>query len=164
MRRRYAEARRLLDDCGRLDFHEELLGLLGCASMSRERVERHLATMAEAFDAAVACARTQFVFSADITGLSRHIALDGSRDLIEQGLHREAVFWIAVTHSRCQIVLAADAPPAVADRHAPGYATLLADLGVESPPRSRGGPRRSGRRCRACGRWPRRSWRATGRP
>ena len=132
VRRRYAEVRRLLEDYGRLDFQEVLLGLLGCAAMTRQRVEHHLATLADAFDAACAWARTPFGFSADISRLSRHIAIDGSRDLIEQGLHREAVFWIAVTHSRCQVVLAADAPPEVVERHAPAYAGLLADLGIDS--------------------------------
>lgn len=132
VRRRYAEARRLLDDYGHLGFHEELLDLLGCARMTRERVEQHLATLAEAFDAACGCARTPFPFSADLTKLSRPIAIDGSRELIEQGLHLEAVFWIAVTHSRCQAVLAADAPD-LAERHAPAYLEMLAELGIGTP-------------------------------
>ena len=132
VRRRYAEVRRLLADFGRLEFHEELLDLLGCARMTRERVEHHLAAAADAFDAARAYSRTPFSFSADITEASRPIAVEGSRELIEQGLHREAVFWIAVTHSRCQVVLEADAPSDVVLDLAPAYRELLADLGADS--------------------------------
>ena len=54
------------------------------------------------------------------------------RPLIEQGFHREAVFWIAATYSRCQCVLAQDAPKELEERHRSGYQELLADLGIVS--------------------------------
>jgi hypothetical protein len=132
VRRRYAEVRRLLADYGRLPFHEDLLDLLGCAQMAREAVARHLAAMAAAFDAACAYSRTPFPFSADISGISRRIAVDGSRELVQQGLQREAMFWIAVTHSRCHVVLSADAPSQVIRGLAPAYRELLEDLGIGS--------------------------------
>jgi hypothetical protein len=58
--------------------------------------------------------------------------MDGSRDLIERGLHREAVFWIAATYSRCQRILHHDAPDEMKGRFDPGYRQLLGDLGVAS--------------------------------
>ncbi|MHB0877115.1 MAG: hypothetical protein ACYC5O_13850, partial [Anaerolineae bacterium] len=132
VRRRYVATRELLADYGRLDSYELLLELLGCARMSRTRVEEHLAAMTEVFDAAAAVIRSPFPFASDISPLARPIAIDGSREMIEQGYHREAIFWIAVTYGRCQQVLSVDAPPEVADRFAAGYRALLADLGITS--------------------------------
>jgi hypothetical protein len=132
VRRRYATVRELLADYGRLEFHETLLKLLGSASMSRERVEQHLATLTDTFDAAASVSSAPLPFTSDITAAARPIAIDGSRDFIERGLHREAVFWIAVTYSRCQKILHLDAPADMKERFDPGYRQLLGDLGVAS--------------------------------
>ncbi len=64
--------------------------------------------------------------------MARPIAIDGSRELIARGDHREAVFWMAVTYSRCQQVLDHDAPEGMFDRFSPGYRDLLGDLGIAS--------------------------------
>jgi hypothetical protein len=133
VRRRYAAVRELLAAHRRLDVHEELLELLGSGGMTRARVEGHFGALTEAFDAAAALIRTPFPFASDIGALARPLAIDGSRELIEQGFHREAMFWIAVTASRCQDVFAADAPAEVQRRFAPAYHELLADLGIASP-------------------------------
>ncbi|AXI81321.1 hypothetical protein [Peterkaempfera bronchialis] len=133
VRLRYAAARTLLLEYDRPDIHEELLRLLGCEHLSAERVADHLRAMAEVFDTAAALARTPFPFSSDLTPEARPIAVDGSRELIGRGLHREAVFWIAVTYARCLTVLEADAPPEVRAAHTPGFTGLLADLGIASP-------------------------------
>jgi hypothetical protein len=133
VRLRYAAARELLAHYGRLAFHEELLDLLGCAAMSRERAAAHLAGLAGLFDAAAAVTTTPFPFAADISGHGRTVAIDGSRELIERNLHREAIFWILATYSRCRKVLHHDAPRALQERYDPGYRALLRDLGIASP-------------------------------
>jgi hypothetical protein len=132
VRGRYVAVRELLADYGRLELHETLLGLLGCAAMSRERVARHLGALESVFDAAAAAIRTPFFFASDITDAARPVAIDGSRDLVERGLHREAVFWIAATSSRCQKVLHHDAPGEMEDRFGLAYRQLLGDLGIAS--------------------------------
>lgn len=132
VRRRYLATRELLAEYGQLDFYETLLTLLGCAHLSQERVAHHLAALAEAFDAAKAVIHTPFFFAADISDLARPVAIDGSRELIAGGGHREAVFWIVATASRCQQVFAADAPAATRERFHADYRRLLADLGLES--------------------------------
>jgi hypothetical protein len=133
VRLRYLAARELLADHGRLDFHETLLEALGCARLDQVRVGQHLAALAEAFDAAKAVIRTPFFFASDISDVARPIAIDGSRDLVERGQHREAVFWMVATYSRCRQVLHHDAPAATQARFGPGYRRLLDDLGVTSP-------------------------------
>lgn len=133
VRRRYVAARELLAGRGRLDIYEELLGLLGCAGMRREAVDGHLAALAEMFDAAAGEASgTPFFFKSDISQEARPIAIDGSRALVEAGLHREAVFWIVATASRCQAILHHGAPEALRERFLPPYLALLADLGIAS--------------------------------
>lgn len=63
VRRRYADVRELLADYGHGDFYETLLQLLGCALMSRTRVEHHLSALTEAFDAAKHVVKTPFFFA-----------------------------------------------------------------------------------------------------
>jgi hypothetical protein len=129
VRRRYETVRELLADYDRLDFYEELLVLLGCAEMSRERVEQHVAALEPAFDAAGAAVRSPFFFASDLSPLGRRIAIEGSREMIARGSHREAVFWIAATYARCMTVFEADAIELVAG-YERGFRVLLADLGI----------------------------------
>lgn len=132
VRRRYAAVWELLADYGQLDFHETLLDALGSREMGRERAERHLAAVEEVFDAAKGIAAgSALPYAADISDAGRPIAINGSHELIAAGLHREAVFWIAVTSARCQKLLQAAAPD-VAARHEPAFRELLSDLGVTS--------------------------------
>jgi hypothetical protein len=132
VRRRYVAARELLAEYGHLDFYETLLELLGCARMSRMRVEHHLGALTDVFDAAKGVIKTPFFFASDISDIARPIAIDGSRELIERGYHREAIFWMVATYSRCQKVLYHDAPVQMQERFNPGFRQLLGDLGIAS--------------------------------
>jgi hypothetical protein len=129
VRRRYETVRELLAEYDRLDFYEELLAFLGCAEMSQQRVEQHLAALEPAFDRAGAAVRSPFFFASDLSPIGRRIAIDGSREMIERGAHREAVFWIVATYARCMTVFEADAAELVAS-YEPGFRALLADLGI----------------------------------
>lgn len=132
VRKRYLAVRELLAAYGRADFYEPLLAMLGCERMNSEQVVGHLDSLSAVFDAAAAVIRTPFSFASDIHALARPVAIDGSRELIESGAHREAVFWMTVTYSRCMQVLAQDGPPDLFERVGPGYRALLADLGIHS--------------------------------
>jgi hypothetical protein len=131
VRQRYLAARDLLADYGHLEFYETLLDLLGAARMSQSRAAEHLAALEDPFAAAAAVVKSPFPFAADISQFARPIAIDGSRDLIARGDHREAIFWLAATWSRCQLVFHHDAPE-LRERFAPGYRALPADLGIAS--------------------------------
>lgn len=131
VRRRYVAVRELLAEYRQPEMYETLLGLLGCAEISRERVRHHLETLAEAFDAAAAALKSPFPFASDISEPGRPIAIDGSSDLIERGDHREAIFWMVVTYSRCLKVLDQDAP-GMHRRFDPAYRELLGELGIRS--------------------------------
>lgn len=132
VRRRYLAVRELLAEYGRADFYTTLIEMVGCAHMHRDQAEEYLAALARAFDAAKAILRTPFSFAGDISDLARPVVIDGSRELIEHGNQREAVFWMVATYSRCQKVLYQDGSPGLFERYDPGYRALLADLGIRT--------------------------------
>ncbi|MCC5575448.1 hypothetical protein IMZ11_07310 [Microtetraspora sp. AC03309] len=130
IRRRYAAVRELLAERDRLECHESLLELLGCAEMGRSRVEHHLAVLEKAFDAAAAVQAESYRFASDVSDAGRAISIGGTRELIGRGLHREAVFWLVATYSRClaKLSVAGSATRPYED----GLRALLADLGAET--------------------------------
>lgn len=132
VRRRYVAVRELSAEYGYTNFHEMLLALVGCAEMRREQVEAHLAALTEVFNTAKSVIKTPFFFAADISDLARPVAIDGSREMIENGLHREAIFWIVATYARCQKVLYHDASVEIQAQFTPGFQRLLGDLGITS--------------------------------
>jgi hypothetical protein len=131
VRQRYLAVRPLLAEYRRLEVYEELLALLGCANMTSERAAHHLSALAEAFDAAKAVVKSPFFFAPDISDTGRAVAIEGSQELITRGDHREAIFWMVATSSRCQKIFHSDAPE-LAPRFEAGYQALLADLGIEN--------------------------------
>ncbi|HVR24678.1 MAG TPA: hypothetical protein VMU26_15300 [Candidatus Polarisedimenticolia bacterium] len=52
--------------------------------------------------------------------------------MIERGYHREAMFWITVTHSRCQKVILCDSPAEMTQTFRDSYRELAFDLRVPS--------------------------------
>ncbi|MFE0069077.1 hypothetical protein ACFWYW_09640 [Nonomuraea sp. NPDC059023] len=123
VRLRYPAVRIMLMPYGRAALYERLLELLGSEHLPPGRVERHLAAMTRVFDQAARVEGSPYAFASDISPQARHIAVDGSRELIERGLHREAMFWIAVTYARSLLILGGDAP---------GFHEMLADLRIGS--------------------------------
>jgi len=132
VRRRYLAVRELLVEYSLRALYPSLLEMIGCAEFSQTQARRRLQEMAAAFDAARTVIHSSFPFAADISTIAQPMAVDGSRELIERGDQREAVFWIAVTYSRCQKVLFHDGPAGLFARHNHGYRSLLADMGVRS--------------------------------
>ncbi|MDP6667210.1 MAG: hypothetical protein QF357_07390 [Dehalococcoidia bacterium] len=131
VRKRYSAVRTLMTEHGKTADYSTLLDMLGCAAMTPERVRHHLSRMSEAFDAAKNTVGIRFPFSSDITDVARPISVDGSEELIRQGEHREAVFWIVVTFARCLMILdraGRTDQAAVVDSD---LRSLLSDLGVE---------------------------------
>jgi hypothetical protein len=132
VRTRYVEMREMLAYYGHLEFHETLLELLGVAQMSLDRVAQHLTTLSKIFDRAKYVIKTPFSFATDIRENSRPVVIDGSSEMIARGYHREAMFWIAVTHSRCQKVILSDCPAEMMQTLRDSYSDLVNDLRVPS--------------------------------
>lgn len=132
VRKRYLAARGVLSRIGRLDEYEALLDLLGARNLSPERVSRHIDALERMFGAAKAVIRTPFFFAADISDDGAAVAIEGNRELVAAGWHREAIFWIVATACRCRAVLTADGPPGAEELFDGDFFALLDDLGVRS--------------------------------
>jgi hypothetical protein len=132
VRTRYVEVREMLAYYGHLDFYESLLELLGVGRMSRDRVGKHLTTLRHIFDRTKYAIKTPFPFATDISENARPVTVDGSIEMIARGYHREAMFWIAVTHSRCQKVISSDCPAEMTQTFGDSYRDLVSDLRVPS--------------------------------
>lgn len=132
VRLRYLKARTLLADYGLHESYPGLLKLLGCDHLSGDRVSYHLHNLEQSFDAAAHLAKTPYFFSTDISAVARPIAIDASRQLISNGDHKEAVFWITATFARCYKILISDAPASAQKACAADFEELLYDLGIRS--------------------------------
>ncbi|QAY65781.1 hypothetical protein [Paenibacillus protaetiae] len=131
VRLRYLAASRVLAADNRMALYEKLLRLLGCETISAQRVEQHLQQLERTFDTAAAAARTLLPFSSDITAAAKPIIIDGSRVLIKQGNHREAVFWMMATFARCHHIFTVDQPELL-PVYEPSFREMAADLGIYS--------------------------------
>jgi hypothetical protein len=132
VRRRYVAVRALLSEYGLEDVYHRLLALLGSEKMTRERAVEHLSWLADLFDVASEIISSPHPFAADITPTGRTVAIDGSRDMIDDGDHQEAIFWMVATASRCMRVLWQDGTDEMRHRIEPGFRRLVADLSIRS--------------------------------
>jgi hypothetical protein len=132
VRLRYLKVQDVLKEYGYEDVYSELLRLLGVCDLTAERAEHHLRALEQTFDAAVSVARTPFFFSSDITAEARPIVIDGSRELIRSGFHREAVFWMVATFARCHKIFEVDGSDGIQFKHRPAFDAMAADLGISS--------------------------------
>jgi hypothetical protein len=121
-----------LDQYGHQSFDEEVLRLLGSEKMSKAQVLDHLTALEELFDVAKTFVKTPFFGATNIADDARPIVIDRNRQHINEGYHREALFWITVYVAICQIALHNDAPKEVQDRFAPAFQDLLDDLGLST--------------------------------
>lgn len=131
VRLRYLRTRELLTQWNRQDLYESLLALSGFDKLTQEQVQSHLDQLAVTFAQASKNRKSAFPFQNDITEEGARIAIQGSQTLIDQGNHREAVFWITATFERCHKILEADAPAIHAQRW-PAFEALLRDLRVDT--------------------------------
>ena len=129
VRLRYLRSRAVLAEWNRLDVYETLLEPLGCGRITASQALHHLHGLERTFDLAAACRKTAFPFQNDIDPAARVVAIDGSRELIEAGDPREAVFWMVATYERCHRILRADAPD-LHEARLPDFLAFLADLGI----------------------------------
>jgi hypothetical protein len=142
VRQSYLHVREVLAEYDRAQFYADLLELLGCVHLTQRRVWYHHQALAETLDRTLAVARSpSYFFNSHVSPASRDLALDGSRELLDRGYHREAMFWIAMMFARCHQALAADAPRRARTELVPAFEAALADLGISE---SDGVPERTG--------------------
>ncbi len=130
IRRRFVEVRHLLESYGESSQLDLLLSLIGCDVVTRHDAERYLAALEPVFDTTAAVDSSTSRWASDISTDARRISIDGTRELIESGYHRESMFWIVATFTRCLDVLAgADETDRYQEADAP-FRAMMADLGI----------------------------------
>ena len=103
VRKRFVAAKRVMQ----ADAYEVLLGLYGFADISSRETQDWLDQTAMILAENTNLARESDRFWASDL-LAPEIAIGGSQELINAGLHREALYWIIATSARC-LTLRADA-------------------------------------------------------
>lgn len=128
-RRTLALLREMLEAQGRPDLHEEALAVFGSAHMSREEVQSILAMSVAAFDRSAEVYRTPTPYGFTIRPHLRPYLSEGSQEMINEGNHREAIFWIAALAGESYLVLQNDAPDSEKSEFAAQLQAMYATLG-----------------------------------
>ncbi len=130
VRKRYSEQRSLLHEHGLADLHERVLEVVGVADLPVARVQTFLDELESALAIVGPRVEPTFRFAADLKPSSHLVAIAGSQALLDNGEHREAMFWILATYSRCMLGVAQ--PERWRVQLAPGYERLLGALDLAS--------------------------------
>jgi hypothetical protein len=120
-RRTLALLREMLEAHGRSDLHEAALTLFGSAYMSRADVQAMLDRSVVAFDRSVEVYQTPTPFGFTIRPHLRPYLAEATQEMIDEGNHREAMFWITALAGESYLVLQNDAP----DGENPEFAAQL---------------------------------------
>jgi hypothetical protein len=111
----------LLDEQERPDLREAALTLWGSARMSRADVQAMLDQSVIAFDRSVEVYQTPTPYGFTIRAHLRPYLAEATQELIDEGNHREATFWIMALATESYLVLQNDAP----DAEKPAFAAQL---------------------------------------
>lgn len=130
VRRRYERCRDLLTAHDAQGVQEEMLDLLGSRAVTKPHALTHLSAMTRAFEDAVGVIRPDSKNAVHINPHSRSSNIEGSRNSIESGLHREAMFWIGSMLCRCVLALAENSSSDRVAKHGGGLAAVLEELGI----------------------------------
>jgi hypothetical protein len=123
-RRTLALLREMLEVQGRPDLHEAALAVFGSANMNREYVQAMLDRSVVAFDRAVEVYKTPTPYGFTIRPHLRPYLAEASQEMIDEGNHREAMFWISALAGESYLVLQNDAP----DDEKPAFAAQLQEM------------------------------------
>lgn len=111
-RRSLALMHDLLHAAGRSDVHEQALAVWGSNRMTRDDVLVLLGRAALAFDRAAEVYHTPTPMGFTLKPHLRPYLVEASHEMIDQGLHREATFWIEAVAGEAYLTLLHDAPDA----------------------------------------------------
>lgn len=132
-RRTFTLLKELLQQEGRVDLHEAALTLLGSRQMSRAQVEAYLHESALLFDRALEVKSSPGPYTYKLHAYVRPYLVEGAQEMVDEGNHREALYWILATHVVGADTLARDAPEDERPEHATRTGRMIAELGWLAP-------------------------------
>ena len=102
VRKRFVAAKRVMG----AHEYEQMLALFGFDSVTAEQAQSWLDDTATLFEHTGPLATDSDRFwASDIQEGARAISIGGSQKLIDEGFHREALYWIVATRARCLTVM-----------------------------------------------------------
>jgi hypothetical protein len=125
--------RQFLQTDGYPELYEQALQLLGYAGMTQEQVESYLDRCAEAFDRVVALRGSPPMFPFKFQAHARPYVIEGAREMIRVGDHREAMYWIEGWLTFSNMALRSDAPAGELPAYQAVIDALLRDKGADRP-------------------------------
>lgn len=128
-RRTLTLLRELLEAQRRPDLNELALAVMGSQHMSRAEVQSILDLSVVAFDRAVEVYHTPTPYGFTIRAFLRPYLTEATREMIAEGNHREAMFWLMALDSESYLVLQNDAPDAEKLPFASQLQAMYATLG-----------------------------------
>lgn len=131
-RRTLTLLRELLEAQGRPDLNEVALMVMGSAHMSRGDVQGILDQTVIAFDRAVEVYQTPTPYGFSIRAHLRPYLTEATQEMINEGNHREAMFWIMALAGESYLVLQNDASDAEKPVFAAQLLAMHAALGYVS--------------------------------
>jgi hypothetical protein len=131
MKKCFIEYKILMKNHGKPALHESLLQFFGSNSMDREDVEMYLEDLSTTFDRAVEIIQSPSLGDF-VNNAARPVVIDASCELVKDGFHREAMFWIAMMRAICQVTIQQDALEDEQTLYAEQYVKRLAELGLRS--------------------------------
>jgi hypothetical protein len=119
---------------GRSTVYEDSLGVLGVAHLSRAQAESFLHECAAAFDKAVAVTRTPIPYQFKLHAHVKPYIIEGTREMIDAGSHREAMPWIAACLLLANTAIQFDATEEDRPAFQEQVDRLASDLGLGTMP------------------------------
>jgi hypothetical protein len=127
-RRTLALLRELLDEQERPDLNEAALTVMGSVHLSRADVQALLDQCVRAFDRAIEVHQTPIPYGFALRPHLRPYHVEGTQEMIDEGNHREALFWITCLDT-AYLALEQDAPEPEKSAFAAQFEAMLAALG-----------------------------------
>ncbi|NJN84860.1 MAG: hypothetical protein HC802_22950 [Caldilineaceae bacterium] len=101
--------------------------------MNRQRVEVILRQAAAAFDLALEVKQNPSPLDFKLHRHLRPYFVEASQEMIDEGNHREAMFWIMGAYAIAHNAISIDAPPEEQAIHQARWSAILDEMGLDTP-------------------------------
>jgi hypothetical protein len=132
-RRALIRLKQHLDEEERADVYAEILDMCGVATLTSTQVRTFHSDMMSAFDRAVEVKRTVLPYSFKFEIHTRSYANEAIVEMIDEGFHREAAFYLGLPYGGANNIIQHDAPEAERAEVQAGYDNFLESLDLIQP-------------------------------
>jgi len=132
MRKSLVNSRETLVDIGNAELYENILKIVGVCDITEVEVLDYITELTSAYDYALSVIQTRFYGDFDVNPFARPVAIDGSRNLLDAGYHREAMYWVICMRNWVQNVIENDGTEPEKTRFRAAYNHLLSAISIRN--------------------------------